>query len=417
MYLGVKKITGLNTGLNITLFFLLVFFCEDKIGFFKFFKIFIFLSVFYVFNIYNLEKGRYILNDFITSFLLNLILVLISFRLYIFDNEIIVFFGNFIFQNLTKIFFYKFCVKDKNILIIGKNEFNDQLKEILESKTYLKIANQIEISKIDYLEKIIINYKINKIVVTEDIKNEGIALKLLNQKLNGIEVYDYFTFYEDIEEKVPVKSIDEKWLLFGKGYQILYRDFNVKVKQIMDLFLAFVVLIVTFPIMLISAICIKLESKGAVIYKQDRVGLGNKEFEIYKFRSMVADAEKNGAQWAIQNDSRITKFGSFMRKTRIDELPQLWNVIKGDMSFVGPRPERMVFIKELEQEIPFYNVRHSVKPGLTGWAQVKYPYGASVEDAHQKLQYDLYYIKNQTIMFDIIILFKTLKVVLSRAGR
>jgi lipopolysaccharide/colanic/teichoic acid biosynthesis glycosyltransferase len=132
---------------------------------------------------------------------------------------------------------------------------------------------------------------------------------------------------------------------------------------------------------------------------------------------MSNDAEKDGAQWAQQNDPRVTKFGNFMRKTRIDELPQLWNVLKGNMTFVGPRPERKVFIKELEKEIPFYNIRHSVKPGLTGWAQVKYPYGASVEDAHQKLQYDLYYIKHQTLAFDLIILFKTVKIVIFGRGR
>ena len=239
----------------------------------------------------------------------------------------------------------------------------------------------------------------------------------MEEKLKGIQVFDYLSFYEKLEEKVPVKSIDEKWILFGSGYDILYKNFNIRIKRIVDIFAALCIGMITTPVMLISAIIIKLESKGPVIYSQKRVGLENCEFEIYKFRSMSNDAEKDGAQWAQQNDPRVTKFGNFMRKTRIDELPQLWNVLKGNMTFVGPRPERKVFIKELEKEIPFYNIRHSVKPGLTGWAQVKYPYGASVEDAHQKLQYDLYYIKHQTLAFDLIILFRTVKIVVFGRGR
>lgn len=169
--------------------------------------------------------------------------------------------------------------------------------------------------------------------------------------------------------------------------------------------------------MVIAAIIVRVESPGPIIYSQARVGENNIEFNVYKFRSMRNDAEKDGAKWATLNDPRVTKFGNFMRKTRIDELPQLWNVIKGDMSFIGPRPERMVFIKELEKIIPYYNLRHLVKPGLTGWAQVMYPYGASIDDAKHKLEYDLYYVKNQNIHLDMVIMFRTLKTVLFGKGR
>lgn len=171
------------------------------------------------------------------------------------------------------------------------------------------------------------------------------------------------------------------------------------------------------PIMIIAAIIIKLESKGPVIYSQERIGENNKPFKIYKFRSMRSDSEKDGPAWAKEKDNRVTKFGNIMRKTRIDELPQLYNVIVGEMSFVGPRPERQFFIDTLEKEIPYYNLRHIVKPGLTGWAQVKYPYGASVEDAYRKLQYDLYYIKRYSLSFDILIILDTIKIVIFGKGR
>ena len=168
--------------------------------------------------------------------------------------------------------------------------------------------------------------------------------------------------------------------------------------------------------MLLTALIVRLESPGPVIYRQDRVGLFEKEFTVYKFRSMRSDAEKDGAVWASANDARVTRFGRFIRKVRIDELPQIWNILKGDMSFIGPRPERMAFVRKLKESIPCYSLRHTVKPGLTGWAQVCYPYGASEEDARRKLEYDLYYIKNMSLLLDISIIFKTVGVVLFPKG-
>ncbi len=180
--------------------------------------------------------------------------------------------------------------------------------------------------------------------------------------------------------------------------------------------ISLVLLVPTAPIMAVTALLIRLESPGPVIYRQDRVGLHEKEFTVFKFRSMRTDAEKDGAVWASAHDSRVTRVGRFIRKVRIDELPQIWNILKGDMSFIGPRPERMAFVRQLKESIPYYSLRHTVKPGLTGWAQVCYPYGASEEDARRKLEYDLYYIKNMSILLDIHIIFKTMGVVLFPKG-
>lgn len=241
--------------------------------------------------------------------------------------------------------------------------------------------------------------------------------EVLDLKLSGIEVKSYSDYMLENEEKIDVEFIDEEWLLQAYGFKILHSQVQNRVKKVFDLGMAVAIGLVTLPIMAVAAVIVRLESPGPIIYSQDRVGENGKEFKVHKFRSMRNDAEKDGAKWAQQNDPRVTKFGNIMRKTRIDELSQLLNVIKGEMSFIGPRPERMVFIKELEKQIPYYNLRHMVKPGLTGWAQVMYPYGASVEDARRKLEYDLYYIKHHSLYLDIVIMLLTLKTVIFGKGR
>jgi len=204
--------------------------------------------------------------------------------------------------------------------------------------------------------------------------------------------------------------------VFGGGFdQSFVRTF---MKRSFDIVCSLIIMILTLPLMLLAALAVKLEDRGPVFYSQERVGKDGVTFFVHKFRSMRTDAEKGGKpQWAQQNDPRITRVGNFMRKTRIDELPQVLNVLKGDMSFVGPRPERQYFVDQLIEVVPYYNVRHSVKPGITGWAQVRYGYGSSAEDALQKLQYDLYYVKNNSLFLDVLILIDTLKVVLFRSGR
>ena len=246
--------------------------------------------------------------------------------------------------------------------------------------------------------------------------DDDIAHDLLEAKLRGSMVVDIRSFYEHVVQRLPLSQINDEWLLQTEGFSLNTRGSLRRLKRALDVLISLLLLIPAAPIMLITAIIVRLESPGPVIYKQDRVGLFEKEFTVYKFRSMRADAEKNGAVWASAKDTRVTKFGKFIRKVRIDELPQIWNILKGDMSFIGPRPERMAFVTKLKETIPYYSLRHTVKPGLTGWAQVCYPYGASEEDARRKLEYYLYYIKNMSILLDINIVFKTVGVVLFPKG-
>ena len=246
--------------------------------------------------------------------------------------------------------------------------------------------------------------------------DDDIAHELLEAKLNGRMVVDIRSFYEHVAKRLPLSQINDEWLLSTEGFSLNTRGSLRRLKRASDVLLSLGLLVLASPVMLLTALAIRLESPGPVIYRQDRVGLHEKEFTVYKFRSMRQDAEKNGAVWASVNDSRVTRLGRFIRKARIDELPQLLNVLKGDMSFIGPRPERMAFVRELKKTIPYYSLRHTVKPGLTGWAQVSYPYGATEEDARRKLEYDLYYIKNISLLLDLHIIFKTIGVVLFPRG-
>jgi sugar transferase (PEP-CTERM system associated) len=239
--------------------------------------------------------------------------------------------------------------------------------------------------------------------------------KLLDMKLAGVTFDHLASVYEEYTGKIAVENLRPSWLIFSSGFR---KSVLVTAsKRSLDMVVAVIGFAVTTPLMLLSALLIKLTSPGPLLYHQIRVGQNNKLFTIHKFRSMRVDAEKHtGAVWAQKNDTRITPIGRFLRKTRLDELPQLWNVIKGDMSLVGPRPERPEFVEELTKQIPFYGQRHAVKPGVTGWAQVSYTYGASVEDALEKLQYDLFYIKHLNLALDLFIIFKTAKTVVLRKG-
>lgn len=239
--------------------------------------------------------------------------------------------------------------------------------------------------------------------------------ELLDCKLAGIKVYDLSTFFERFRGQVRIDSLKASWLIYGDGFR---QDWGrTVVKRCFDLIAASVLLVLALPVMLVTAILILLEDGAPVLYRQERVGLGGKTFKVIKFRSMRSDAEKDGRpRWATSGDDRVTRIGRFIRRTRIDELPQLVNVLVGEMSLVGPRPERPYFVDQLTRSISFYAVRHCVKPGVTGWAQVRYQYGATVDDAIQKLQYDLYYVKNHTLVLDTLVLFETIRVVLTGEG-
>lgn len=266
----------------------------------------------------------------------------------------------------------------------------------------------------------VLQQRISEIVVAPDERRRGeggsFPLKeLLDCKLMGIGVIDAINFSERETGKVELAMLHPSWMLFSDGFK--YSRLRDIAKRIFDLIASLILVMLLWPLMLLTMLVIYLESGSPVIYRQTRTGLNGKGFELLKFRSMVKDAEKDGkAVWAQKNDSRITAVGNFIRNTRLDELPQLWNVLKGEMSFVGPRPERPEFIEELAKTIPFYNERHRVKPGLMGWAQLNYPYGASVHDAEQKLKYDLYYTKNHSLLLDCLIGLQTVEIILLGKG-
>jgi sugar transferase (PEP-CTERM system associated) len=239
--------------------------------------------------------------------------------------------------------------------------------------------------------------------------------QLLDCKLIGVKVYDLATHFEKRLGQIRLDFVNAGWLIFGDGFnQGAWRTF---IKRVFDIVFATILIVLATPIMLVTALLIKLDTRGPVLYRQERVGEDNTTFMVAKFRSMRTDAEKDGTpRWASAQDDRVTRIGKLIRKLRIDELPQLFNVLKGEMSLVGPRPERPFFVSQLTREIPYFAVRHSVKPGVTGWAQVRYQYGATVEDSQQKLQYDLYYVKNHSLLLDLVVLFETVGVVLTGKG-
>src|SRR3954464_4633609 len=266
------------------------------------------------------------------------------------------------------------------------------------------------------IERLIAAHHIDRIVVgLSDRRGKLPVEELLRAKMAGVCVEDATTTYERVTGKILIDDLRPSWLIFSDGFRV--SRLTRLMKRSIDLTLSLVMAVVTLPLMVLTAILVLLEDGRPVFYRQERVGENGRTFILSKFRSMRKDAEKGGRPiWAKDGDDRITRVGRFIRNTRLDELPQLWNVVRGDMSFVGPRPERPFFVDQLSKAIPFYQQRHAVKPGITGWAQVKYRYGASFEDSLEKLRYDLYYVKHLSIPFDLTILFDTVKVVLFAKG-
>lgn len=294
----------------------------------------------------------------------------------------------------------------REFTIVGYVPINDEKAVIDESKliphnmTFVQLAEQLDVDEV--------------IVAVTD-RRKGLPVEeLLDCKMSGIEVKDLLTFFEQRAGRIILDLLQPSWLIYSDGFaQNAFRD---AVKRIFDLTASSILLLLTFPIMLVTALAIYLEDKGPVFYKQVRVGKNWRLIQVLKFRSMRVDAEKAGAQFAQKDDDRVTRVGKFIRKTRIDELPQLLNVIKGEMSFVGPRPERPEFVEQFSENIAFYAERHRVKPGITGWAQIMYPYGSDEKDTLEKLQYDLYYVKNYSLFLDLTVLFQTAEVILWGKG-
>jgi sugar transferase (PEP-CTERM system associated) len=265
------------------------------------------------------------------------------------------------------------------------------------------------------ISQLVQRYNVERIVVAVADRRGRLPIdELIHAKLSGVSVEEATTTYERLTGKVMLENVKPSWLIFSDGFRV--SRFHRLLKRIVDIVLSLVGLILSAIPMALTAIAVWLESGKPVLYRQERVGQHGRVFELIKFRSMRVDAEGATPIWARADDDRVTLVGRFIRITRLDELPQFWNVLRGDMSFVGPRPERPYFVEMLSQEIPFYHERHAVKPGLTGWAQVKYRYGASIEDATEKLRYDLYYIKHLSVGFDLTIVFDTVKVILFGKG-
>jgi len=278
------------------------------------------------------------------------------------------------------------------------------------------LINPRVIGLTDQLDAIVKRENIDRIVVAMGERRGQLPTdKLLQLSLAGeVTIEEGQSFYERVTGCVSLNMLRPSWLIFtGRGRQ---KRISGLARASVHWLVALIGALLSLPIVIVTAIVIKLESRGPVFYKQERVGKNGRAFTLTKFRSMRVDAEQDGPVWATKGDSRTTRVGRVIRKARIDEIPQFWNILKGEMSFVGPRPERPHFVAQLAEEIPFYEQRHLIAPGLTGWAQIKYPYGASIEDARQKLQYDLFYIKNQGLVLDAIIIFETIKIILFGRG-
>jgi sugar transferase (PEP-CTERM system associated) len=282
---------------------------------------------------------------------------------------------------------------------------------------YIPLPHILSMAPEDSLLSVVEKHAIDQIVVAvRDRRGGGFPMQqLLECRMKGVKVIELPSFFEREHRQVLLESLNPSWMVLGDGFR--QGVFGNAVKRLFDLTVSGALLLLSLPVMLVTALCIYLESSGPVLYRQERVGRGGRVFTLYKFRSMRLDAESGGTpHWAKANDDRITRVGRFIRKYRIDELPQIVNVFQGEMTFVGPRPERPFFVDQLVKQVPFYALRLTVKPGITGWAQVRYPYGASVDDAIEKLQYDLYYVKNHGLFLDLTILISTVEVVLWGKG-
>ena len=293
-------------------------------------------------------------------------------------------------------------------IIVGYVGMNDGATAVPNAVNRADIAN---------LAAYVVQLGASEVVLALEERRNALPLQdLLRVKTTGVHVNDLSSFLERETGRVDLDSVNPSWLIFSDGFSA-GRRVSSAAKRLFDLAVSAILLLVSTPIILLTALLVKLESRGPAFFRQKRVGLFGQTFDIVKLRSMRQDAEVGGlAVWAQQDDPRITRIGSVIRKLRIDELPQVWSVLKGEMSFVGPRPERPQFVADLEARLPYYAERHMVKPGITGWAQINYPYGASIEDARHKLEYDLYYAKNYTPFLDLLILLQTIRVILWREG-
>jgi len=418
-----------------------------QMHFWPFFLIFmVWIVVFYIFNLYDLsfKKNLELFSEIIKSIFIGGLIAAIFFYLAssnitnikpqitllidIFVSVALIYFTRRLFQNIIKIPGLVF-----NTLIIGVNNHSIELARSLASNKFFGykligiydntssspkyLDEKITVFNKESLNQLLKGEHINTVINTIDLKDDSTTLNTLLNSLNlKIKFFNYPTFYERLYNKLPVAELEQTWFLenLSENKKPIFEFF----KRLIDVVVSFFILLCSLPFIPLIILIIKIDSSGPIFFRQTRVGKNNKIFYVLKFRSMKTDAEISGPQWAQKNDPRVTGFGKIMRKARLDEIPQLLNVLKNDMSLVGPRPERPEFVESLQNQIPFYNERHLVKPGLTGWAQILGPaYGGSKDETLEKIKYDLFYIKNRSIFLDLGIILKTINIVLKWQGR
>jgi sugar transferase (PEP-CTERM system associated) len=407
-------------------------------------NLFVFPIVFYIADLYNLQqKFRSFrgITKIIASVFVGVIITSVLFYALppyrfgrgVFLIETIIF---TLFIYLWRAFWDDYSgttLKPMRVLLMGRGWVSENLYEVLQGNPDYRVIGLINgdtpltgnpyptalpVFNLENVEEKIREGELDGIVI--DLVEEKSAefwQSLLRFKMSGIDIIGAVALYQDLTGKIPIYHVNDRWFVDAPGYMLLRSSFIQRAKRLFDLGIALLLLPLTLPLMGLIALVVKLTSSGPILYRQRRVGLDEEEFELIKFRTMVHHAEgETGVVWAEKNDRRVTRVGKILRITRLDELPQLFNVLKEEMSFIGPRPERPEFVKDLKEKIPHYSLRHSIKPGITGWAQINYPYGASMEDAIEKLQYDLFYIQNVSFFLEIRIILKTIHVILLGKG-
>lgn len=395
--------------------------CKERVEFTKILIFLVLMVMSYIFDTLEFRVQKYRGKDLMNSIFVYGVGFPLVYLVLDEIKSIYIFITLFFVQNIYRVIIIKFLTKKKNVVVIGTE--NKNLIEIIgrtNGYKYLKTITEWEISK---------KSDIDVIVLEKDIESKEIMDKIIGLKMSGVTVKSQITFLEELEGRIDIEKLSREWILNGYGFDILRSNFQKRVKRVFDIVVALLIAIPALPMIIVTYIFVKCDIglknifinpkkiiDNPAFFKQKRIGLGGKEFEIVKFRSMKLHDPTKHSKYASKDDNRITKFGKFIRKTRLDELPQLINVFRGEMSFVGPRPEWNELGREYEEKIKFYFLRYGVKPGLTGWAQVMYPYGANLDDTKRKLEYDLYYIKHQNFILDMMIFFKTVKTVLFGKG-